>query len=45
MRLATLPLVVLLAMVSWASGQITEGDWTYVVEKWRGDNHCFNRNW
>lgn len=32
MRLATLPLVVLLAMVSWASGQITEGDWTYVVE-------------
>ena len=32
MRLATLPLVVLLALVSWASGQITEGDWTYVVE-------------
>ena len=32
MKLATLPLVVLLAMVSWASGQITEGDWTYVVE-------------
>ena len=32
MKLATLPLVVLLAMASWASGQITEGDWTYVVE-------------
>ena len=32
MKLATLPLVVLLALVSWASGQITEGDWTYVVE-------------
>ena len=41
MRLATLPLVVLLAMVSWASGQITHGlrfdgtgrlQWTYIVE-------------
>ena len=32
MRLATLPLVVLLAMVSWASGQITDGQWTYVIE-------------
>ena len=31
MRLVTLPLVVLLALVSWASGQITNGDWTYVV--------------
>ena len=32
MKLATLPLVVLLAMVSWARGQITEGQWTYIVE-------------
>ena len=32
MKLAPLPLVVLLAMVSWASGQITEGKWTYIVE-------------
>ena len=32
MRLVTLPLVVLLALVSWASGQITEGQWTYVIE-------------
>lgn len=32
MKLATLPLVVLLAMVSWAGGQITEGQWTYIVE-------------
>ena len=32
MRLATLPLAVLLAMVSWASGQVTEGQWTYIVE-------------
>ena len=32
MKLATLPLVVLLALVSWASGQITEGQWTYVIE-------------
>ena len=32
MRLATLPLVVLLALVSWASGQITDGQWTYVIE-------------
>jgi len=32
MRLATLPLVVLLALVSWASGQITDGQWTYIVE-------------
>jgi hypothetical protein len=42
MRLATLPLVVLLAMVSWASGQIYDhegnlrsvafGQWTYIVE-------------
>ena len=32
MRLATLPLAVLLALVSWASGQITEGQWTYVIE-------------
>lgn len=33
MKLATLPLVVLLAMVSWASGQaVTDGDWTYIVE-------------
>ena len=32
MKLATLPLVVLLALVSWASGQITDGQWTYVIE-------------
>ena len=32
MKLATLPLVVLLALVSWAGGQITEGQWTYIVE-------------
>ena len=32
MKLATLPLVVLLAMVSWASGRITDGQCTYVVE-------------
>ena len=32
MKLAPLPLVVLLALVSWASGQITEGQWTYVIE-------------
>ena len=32
MKLAPLPLVVLLAMVSWASGQVTEGQWTYIVE-------------
>jgi hypothetical protein len=32
MKLATLPLVVLLAMVSWASGQVTDGQWTYIVE-------------
>ena len=32
MRLATLPLVVLLALVSWASGQVTDGQWTYIVE-------------
>ena len=33
MKLAPLPLVVLLALVSWASGQmITDGQWTYVVE-------------
>ena len=32
MKLASLPLVVLLAMVSWASGQVTDGQWTYIVE-------------
>ena len=33
MKRAPLPLVVLLAMVSWASGQaVTDGDWTYIVE-------------
>jgi hypothetical protein len=32
MKLAPLPLVVLLALVSWASGQVTEGHWTYIVE-------------
>ena len=32
MKLAPLPLVVLLALVSWASGQITDGQWTYIVE-------------
>jgi hypothetical protein len=32
MKLATLPLVVLLALVSWASGETTSGDWTYVIE-------------
>ena len=32
MRLAPLSLVVLLALVSWAGGQITEGQWTYIVE-------------
>jgi hypothetical protein len=32
MKLAHLPLVVLLAMVSWASGQTTDGQWTYIVE-------------
>ena len=32
MKRASLPLVVVLALVSWASGQITEGDWTYIVE-------------
>jgi hypothetical protein len=32
MKLASLPLVVLLAMVSWASGQVTEGHWTYIIE-------------
>ena len=32
MKLAPLALVVLLALVSWASGQITEGQWTYIVE-------------
>ena len=32
MKLATLPLVVLLAMVSWASGWTTSGQWTYIVE-------------
>ena len=32
MRLAPLPLVVLLALVSWASGQVTDGQWTYVIE-------------
>ena len=32
MRLATLPLVVLLALVSWASGQTIDGQWTYIVE-------------
>ena len=32
MKLATLPLVVLLALVSWASGQVTDGQWTYVIE-------------
>jgi hypothetical protein len=32
MKLATLPLVVLLALVSWASGRITDGQWTYIVE-------------
>ena len=30
MRLVTLPLVVLLALVSWASGQTTSGQWTYM---------------
>ena len=32
MRLVTLPLVVLVALVSWASGQVTDGQWTYIVE-------------
>ena len=32
MKLAPLPLVVLLALVSWASGQVTDGQWTYIVE-------------
>ena len=32
MKLAPLPLVVLLALVSWASGQTTDGQWTYIVE-------------
>jgi hypothetical protein len=32
MKLAPLPLVVLLALVSWASGRITDGQWTYRVE-------------
>jgi hypothetical protein len=32
MKLAPLPLVVLLALVSWASGQITSGQWTYTIE-------------
>jgi len=32
MKLETLPLVVLLALVSWASGETTSGDWTYVIE-------------
>ncbi len=32
MKLASLPLVVLLALVSWASGQTTEGQWTYIIE-------------
>ena len=32
MRLAPLSLVVLLALVSWASGQVTDGQWTYIVE-------------
>ena len=30
MKLVTLPLVVLLALVSWASGQTTSGQWTYM---------------
>ena len=32
MKFATFPLVVLLALVSWASGQVTDGQWTYIVE-------------
>lgn len=32
MKLASLPLVVLLALVSWSSGQTTSGQWTYIVQ-------------
>lgn len=32
MKLASLPLVVLLAIVSGASGQTIDGQWTYIVE-------------